>query len=219
VDAFALGAVPPYSFLLCGKLVAMLALSNEVRAAFRRKYEGRTSVIRQRPLAGELALITTTSALGRSSLYNRLRYQDRLLYHSVGFTRGSGEFHFSNGLYGVISDFAEENCEPTAKHRRWGRGFRSRREVVKKCLAKLGLSTELLYHGIQREIFVAPVAQNARQFLRGEEPDLIPYDYPAHELFQWFRERWLLPRSLRDGRYKKWEPQAWTLWTGEVIRA
>lgn len=31
MDAYALGAVPPYSFLLCGKLVAMLATSNEVR--------------------------------------------------------------------------------------------------------------------------------------------------------------------------------------------
>ena len=35
MDAFVLGAVPPYSCLLCGKLVAMLAASDEVRLAFR----------------------------------------------------------------------------------------------------------------------------------------------------------------------------------------
>ena len=34
MDAFALGAVPPYSFLLCGKLVAMLVASSEVRRVF-----------------------------------------------------------------------------------------------------------------------------------------------------------------------------------------
>ena len=40
MDAFVLGAVPPYSYLLCGKLVAMLTASNEVRDAFHRKYAG-----------------------------------------------------------------------------------------------------------------------------------------------------------------------------------
>lgn len=212
LDAFVVGAVPPYSFLLCGKLVAMMVVSNEVREAFRRKYAGRPTVIRERPLAGELALVTTTSALGRSSLYNRLRYHYRLLYQSVGYTAGSGEFHFSNGLYDAMSDFAAENCQPTAKHDRWGSGFRSRREVVKKCLAKVGLSEEWLYHGIRREIFVAPVAANCQRFLQGEDRDLEWFDQPADGLFQWFRERWLIPRSQRDRRYQSWNPLEWTLW-------
>ena len=34
MDAFVLGAVPPYSYLLCGKLVAMLAASDQVRGRF-----------------------------------------------------------------------------------------------------------------------------------------------------------------------------------------
>lgn len=96
MDAFVLGAVPPYSFLLCGKLVAMLAASDTVRQAFKRKYGGTRSVIRRKRHDGRLALITTASALGRSSVYNRLCFGDRLLYESVGFTKGSGEFHFSN---------------------------------------------------------------------------------------------------------------------------
>jgi hypothetical protein len=115
MDTFALGAVPPYSFLLCGKLVAMLATSDTVRQIFMQKYGGVYSVIRERAHDGCLAMITTTSALGRSSVYNRIRLDGRQLYQSVGFTRGSGEFHFSNGLYGAISQFAEENCRPTAK--------------------------------------------------------------------------------------------------------
>src|SRR5574341_195194 len=44
MDAFVLGAVPPYSFLLCGKLVEMLAASDTVRYAFKRKYGGTRSV-------------------------------------------------------------------------------------------------------------------------------------------------------------------------------
>ena len=35
MDAFVLGAVPPYNQLLVGKLIAMLVASNEVREAYR----------------------------------------------------------------------------------------------------------------------------------------------------------------------------------------
>ncbi len=215
MDAFVLGAVPPYSFLLCGKLVAMLIASNEVRNAFKRKYGGRRSVIRRKWLDARLALITTTSALGRSSIYNRVKYGERLLFHGVGFTRGSGEFHFSNGLYGAISEYAVRYCEPTAKQERWGTGFRNRREVVKKCLAKVGLSTEWLYHGIQREIFVIPLARNAREFLQGKHSRLVWFDQSVEALFSFFKERWLLPRAQRDQSYKSWDGTEWQLWSVE----
>jgi hypothetical protein len=213
LDAFVLGAVPPYSFLLCGKLVAMLAASNTVRDAFKRKYGGTRSVIGHKVHDGRLALITTTSALGRSSLYNRLRLGERLLYQSVGFTKGSGEFHFSNGLYGAITEFAENHCEPTAKQNRWGTGFRNRREVIKKCLPALGLSSNWVYHGVKREVFVIPLARNSREFLRGEHSRLRWFDHSVPNLFLFFRERWLLPRSKRDLGFNSWKRNDWQLWS------
>lgn len=212
MDAFVLGAVPPYSFLLCGKLVAMLAASETVRLAFRSKYKGTRSVIRRKIHDGRLALITTTSALGRSSIYNRLRFGDRLLYQSVGFTKGSGEFHFSNGIYGVITEFAEKHCEPTAKQARWGTGFRNRREIIKKCLPALGLSSDWVYHGIEREVFVVPLARNAREFLQGRHTRLLWYQQSEAQIFQCFRERWLLPRAARDDRYRAFDPESYRLW-------
>ena len=212
MDAFVLGAVPPYSFLLCGKLVAMLAASDTVRLAFERKYGGRSSLIRQKVHDGRLALITTTSALGRSSIYNRLRIGDRLLYQSVGFTKGSGEFHFSNGLYGAITEFAEKHCEKTAKQEKWGTGFRNRREVIRKCLRTLGLSSEWIYHGIEREVFVVPLAQNTREFLRGENTRLQWYWQSESEIFEYFRDRWMLPRASRDQRFRSWSRDEWLIW-------
>ena len=213
MDAFVLGAVPPYSFLLCGKLVAMLAASDEVRGAFKKKYGGRQSIINQKRLDARLALLTTTSALGRSSIYNRMRFREQPLYTSVGFTQGSGEFHFSNGLYGAISDYTERYCEPTAKQKQWGTGFRSRREVIRKCLAGVGLSTEWLYHGIRREVFVVPLARNTRQFLRGEHSKLMWKGLPATDIFLEFRKRWLIPRSQRDLRYLDFKPIQYQLWS------
>ena len=209
MDAFVLGAVPPYSYLLCGKLVAMLVTSDTVRLSFQKKYEASCSLINHKVHDGNLALVTTTSALGRSSIYNRLRWKDELLYESVGYTKGWGEFHFANGVYGEITKFVQENCEPTAKRQRWGTGYRNRREVIKKCLPEIGLSGDWLYHGVAREVFVVPLASNSREFLRGECP--IPKWYCRSEasVFDYFRERWLLPRADRDDRFRSWSPAQW----------
>ena len=215
MEAFVLGAVPPYSQLLCGKLVAMLAASNQVRETFHSKYAGHSSVIRQRRLAGQLVSITTASALGRSSIYNRLTFRDRKMFHSVGFTQGSGEFHFTNGLYAALYEYAVRHCDPTAKSDLWGEGFRSRREIVKKCLPKLGLPGDWLYHGIKREVFVIPLAENAKQFLLGEETEPVWYDQPPDELFEWFRERWLLRRAEWDRRYLGFERDSFRIWSTE----
>ena len=212
VDAYVLGAVPPYSYLLCGKLIAMLAVSNEVRDAFKRKYKGRSSLIQSRKLPGQLAMVTTTSALGRSSLYNRIRFDERLVFERVGHTKGFGEFHFSNGIYSSLAAFARGNSTATAKHESWGNGFRNRREVVQKTLAQLGLSHNLRNHGVEREIYVSALAENTADFLKGEDSELDYYDQPADDMFEWFKNRWLLPRSERDQRYKEWDPREWTLW-------
>jgi Domain of unknown function (DUF4338) len=212
MDAFVLGAVPPYSHLLCGKLVAMLVTCDKVRNVFKRKYGGLRSLIRRRSHDGRLAMITTTSALGRSSIYNRLRYANRLLYQSVGFTLGSGEFHFSNGLYGSISAFSEKHCQPTAKQERWGTGFRNRREVIRKCLAEVGLSSDWVYHGIEREMFVVPLAQNSREFLRGEHSHLMWFHQSEKEIFEHFRRRWMLPRCSWDQRFMSSSKEEWVIW-------
>ena len=216
VDAYVLGAVPPYSFLLGGKLIALLATSNEVREAFRRKYEDKASLIQRRKLSGQIALITTTSALGRSSLYNRLEFDGRLAFARVGYTKGFGEFHFSNGVYDSMAEFAKANSAATAKHGSWGGGFRNRREVVQKTLAKLEISQDWRNHGINREIYAAPLARNTYRFLRGKGPELDYYDQSVSELFDWFRARWLLPRSKSDGRYRNWHPSEWALWQEET---
>jgi len=160
MDAFVVGAVPPYSQILGGKLIAMLMTSSEVVETFSRKYTTGATLIRGRKSDGRLALITTSSALGRSSIYNRLSLDSQKLFISGGFTLGSGEFHLSNGVYKDLMAFARQLGEPSAKDERWGTGWRSRREVVRRVLPQLGLSRELVYHGVRREVFLVPLASN-----------------------------------------------------------
>jgi len=213
MDAFALGAVPPYNSLLCGKLVAMLALSNTVLEAFRDRYGGRKTRISGAVRKPHLALITTTSALGRSSLYNRLRIDGFDYWRRVGTTRGWGEFHFSNGVYADIRAYAEQWCAPTAKKESWGSGFRNKREIVKKVLPHIGLSTSLGNHGIQREIYAAPLGSGALPFLRGDAERPRLFNATEADLWLAFRERWLLPRARRHPEFSAFDPESYRIWT------
>lgn len=216
MDAFALGAVPPYNDLLCGKLTALLTTCNEVRAAIYTKYTGRQGLISADPFSGQLAMLTTTSALGRSSIYNRLKFQSTRAFISVGFTAGSGDFHFANGIYKDMRAFADHHCSPKSKHQSWGKGWRNRRELVRSVLASLGLSSELVYHGVQRELFVAPLATNTREFLRGSEDELVMVNRPASEISSWFRDRWLLKRAAIADQYRSFQRESLRIWGGEA---
>ena len=212
MDAYVLGAVPPYSLLMGGKLVSMLVCSNEVRNTFRKKYNGKQSLIKQETRPPYLVLVTTTSALGRSSVYNRIRINGQQYWYSLGFTQGSGDFHFSNGVYGDIRAFVEKNCEPTAKHAAWGTGFRNKREVIRKCLSQVGLSADLIYHGIRREIFAAPLGRNAIRFLQGQVKKPCFHDWSASDLSEAFKDRWLIGRAERKPEFIDYNRDNYRLW-------
>ena len=215
MDAFVLGAVPPYSLLLCGKLIALLVLTNPVREVFRKKYQELRSTILRKLRHPYRSLVTTTSALGRSSVYNRLVMVGERYWYSLGFTHGSGDFHFSDGVYDAMRAFALENCTPTAKHKDWGSGFRNRREVIRKCLALIGLSPDITYHGIGREVFGAPLGKDSLRFLRGEVSRPRFYDRSVPNITGAFKDRWLLPRAQRDRRYLDFVREEYYLWKGK----
>lgn len=212
MDAYVLGAVPPYSHLLGGKLVALAAASDEVRLAFRARYAGRRAILSGREREPHLVLLTTTSALGRSSIYNRIRFRQRFVFRSAGFTSGWGEFHFSDGVYDMLSNFANGHCTPTAKRPEWGKGFRNRRELVRKALVQLGYSENMLNHGIQRELFTVPLARNAYAFLREETDVPLYYRMPFATLVRFWRRRWLLPRAERDDSWTAFRNVEWRRW-------
>lgn len=211
MDAFVLGAVPPYSSLLGGKLVALAAISNEVRSAFATRYASRTTLIGGRKV-GPLALVTTTSALGRSSIYNRLAVNGQLVFRPVGFTSGSGDFPYMNGIYQELRQLVSEESSPSAKNAQWGTGFRNRREIVLKALSLLGLPRNLIYHGISRQVFVVPQASNTEKFLRGETDILDSFDMPFTQLATYWKERWALPRAARDISFSEFDRNSWLLW-------
>jgi hypothetical protein len=203
-DAYVLGAVGPYRQLIGGKLVALCALADQTADFLVHKYQGTTTIIRGEKKSADPVLITTTSSMGRSSIYNRLKYRDRWAYRSIGFTGGFGHFHFSDELFANLLAFLREEGHEVRGHQ-YKEGPNWRIRTIRKALDELGLDGDLLRHGIKREVFVAPRALGWRAFLRGESDQVHWTDYPLADLGDFWRERWGVPRARRDDSYTKFK--------------
>lgn len=203
MDAFVVGAVPPYAHLIGGKLVAALMTSAEVLRAYEKKYRGTESVLSHRVKPSKLVLLTTTSALGRSSLYNRLSIPGGAQFQRIGETKGFGHFHLSGHLFDRLRARLVDLEHPYANGHRFGMGPNWRIRVAREALESLGLEADtILRHGIQREVFAAPLAVNWRPILKGEQVRVRSTPLSARAIADFCVARWLLPRSIRDATYR-----------------
>lgn len=202
MDIQTLGALPPYDRLLGGKLVAFAAASNEVRDAYRRKYAGRVTEMEGRILPAHLVALTTTSAFGRSSIYNRLRYNGTMIAESIGYTEGYGSFHLME-LYPLFREFLESQGISTRGG--FGTGPRRKWQTMVRALEQLGFSRELLRHGVKREAFLFPLIDNLKDYMEGRITEPIYRNLPFADLVAWWRERWLLPRAERVNGWQAWQ--------------
>ncbi len=213
MDAYVVGAVPPYSQLLGGKLVASLIGSKEVSKTFSARYGKTKGIISGEEKSAHLSLVTITSALGHSSLYNRLKLysktpdmEDQPLVEliKIGETVGYGHFHLSNSIFERIRTMLELENHPYANSHKFGQGPNWRWRVIRVGLKRVGLDEELLRHGIAREIYAMPLAENFQEYLRGEVKKASLHRPSANDIAQAAIERWVLPRSNRKPEYKSW---------------
>lgn len=199
-DAFVLGAVEPYRQLICGKLTALATVTEETLEVLEAKYTGTTTYIRQQEKPARPVLITTTSSLGRSSIYNRLAIDRRPVFTSVGFTEGFGHFQFSDSLFAELVEFAD--AIEDLRGSKFGDGPNWRIRTLRTALEQLGLPGDLLRHGLRREVFMAPLGIGWRAFLRGETDTVRWYNYKLADVAAFFRDRWALPRAGRRPEFR-----------------
>ncbi|MCY3615484.1 MAG: DUF4338 domain-containing protein [Bacteroidetes bacterium] len=203
MDAYVLGAVPPYSYLIGGKLIAALLGSQEVQDAYERKYLGVRGIISQRENHAHLVLVTTTSALGRSSLYNRLKIPGGIRFIRIGETKGYGHFHISSEIFDALRAYLESEGHPYANGNKFGMGPNWKIRVIRTALTKLGIDGDsILKHGIRREVYAVPLADNFRSVLLGQKGTFESKVLPASEISDYCLKRWVLPRAGRDHIYK-----------------
>ena len=205
LDAYVLGAVPPYNSLLVGKLIACLLKTSDIVDAFRRKYGAAIGEISGQKKKPRLLLVTTTSALGRSSIYNRLRINGQDYLESIGFTTGFGHFHISDELFQDIRLYLRRHHDPYADNNRFGQGPSWRFRAIRRGFAALGLPPTLTQHGFQREVFVCRTARNGVEVLaRGRgRPDFSELK-TVDEVAELALRRWVIPRAARTPDFVSW---------------
>ena len=205
MDAYVLGALPPYSTLLGGKMVACLVRSRDIYNDFTQKYGTATGIISRQAKMARLLVATTSSSMGRSSVYNRLKLDGIQYFRSIGYTDGWGHFHIPDALFGELRDYLRDIGHPYADRHRFGQGPNWRLRTTRAALRILGFDDRLLRHGVQRQVFVCTLASNARELLRTGEgrPDLMSL-LGVREIGQRAIERWMLPRSRRRPEYRDW---------------
>jgi hypothetical protein len=197
------GALPPYNELLGGKLVALTLTANEIREAYRKKYALLKTILKERFIEPELLFITTTSAFGKSSLYNRLKFKGEVVAISLGFTKGTGTFHIPEWLYKEILAYLSEKGIDVS--RGYGHGPSRKLKLISLAFRYLKLP-KFEYHGIQREFYLFPLVNNLKEVIKKkEEPVFI--NRPFSELVDYWKERWALPRARRKPVWKEFNAE------------
>jgi len=175
--------------------------ANEIRETYRRKYNSSKTILMGRTIEPDLLFITTTSAFGRSSLYNRLKYNGETVAESLGYTKGSGTFHIPEKLYLEILEFLAKKGIDTS--RGYGHGPSRKLKLISLAFKYLGLP-KFEYHGIQREFYLFPLVKNLKEVIKNKE-EPIYIDRPFNKLVDYWKERWALPRAERKLEWKKFE--------------
>ena len=193
MDAFVIGALPPYNHLLGGKLVSLLLASNEVRKIYHEKYKDKVTLIDKRT-ANSLVGIFTTSLYGKSSQYNRLKFQDHLLYEQIGNTKGYGTLHLSKETIQEMVKFLKSKGVDV--NHRFGDGPSWVMRVIAKAGEMVGFDHNfLLRHSFKRSIYFVSLAKNYHEFLNGAAVQPKYYNYTKKELTNYWKERWFKKRK------------------------
>ncbi|HCG0868902.1 TPA: DUF4338 domain-containing protein [Pseudomonas aeruginosa] len=207
MDAYVLGAVPPYSALLGGKLVACLLRSRDIYDDFASVYGSSTGIISQAEKNARLLAVVTTSSMGRSAVYNRLKLDGTEYLKSIGFTGGWGHFHIPDWLFIELRDYLRELDHHYADQHAFGQGPNWRLRTTRAALKALGFKDDLMRHGIQREVFICQLADNATKLLHSGsgKPDTKSL-LSVGKIGELALNRWMIPRSRNRPEFRDWKP-------------
>jgi hypothetical protein len=205
MSAQRLGALPPYNYVLGGKLVGSMMTSDTVRNAFEQKYRDTVTVMQNRTLPARLLFITTTGAFGKSSVYSRLKHDDKEVARFIGMTHGSGTFHIPNELYEELVGYLTSLGVDTK--RGYGAGPSKKMRLIGQGLKTLGISHGSR-HGVKRAVYLFPFAANLKEVIaENKEPEW--YSRTEDDIASFWKTRWAIPRSERNSAYKEFTKEGY----------
>lgn len=201
MDAYVIGALPPYNYLLGGKLVSYILASKEIRDLYRKKYKDKISLISGKSRS-KLVGLFTTSLYGKSSQYNRLKYRGEYLFKKIGQTKGFGTLHLTNETFSAMQEYLVSKNILIAN--RFGSGPSWTMRVINKTGKMLGFDPKfLLKHSFRRDIYFIPYGKKSIDFLNGNTQQPIYLNYSKNELVEFWKERWLNMRKQNESIIEK----------------
>jgi len=205
MDAYVLGAVAPYNALLAGKLVASLVRTRDVYDDFQKTYGDTTGIISGKEKKARLLAVMTSSSLGRSSIYNRLKLDGVHYFRPIGYTSGWGHFHVPDRLFADLREYLRQIDHSYADLNRFGQGPNWRLRTTRAALEAIGFKNDLLKHGIKREVFLCELAGNAIRMLKtGKGRPNLKTLATAEQVAELALERWVRPRAQRRPEFQSW---------------
>jgi hypothetical protein len=172
LDAYVLGAIPPYNGKFRGsKLVATLLASEWLRK-FWSEYYGDIPV-----------LIATTTLFGHSAVLHNTSLGDRRLWKHIGQTKGMGTMHFSKEAIDTAKALLD--AYGINVKNRFGDGPNWKLRLMRTALEQAELEVgENLTHGYTRWIYALELGENAREFLREETNDFLPFHHSVEQILE-----------------------------------
>lgn len=194
MDAYVIGALPPYNYLLGGKLISYILASKEIRDIYREKYKNKITLIDERT-SDKLVGIFTTSLYGKSSQYNRIKFNNESIYIPIGKTKGYGTLHLSGQtIQAMINLLKSRGLEVNND---FGDGPSWVMRIIRSAADVLGFDADfLLKHSFKRDIYFVPLAKNYKEVLTGQTKRVIYNNYKMSELVEFWKQRWLQHRKL-----------------------
>ena len=214
------GAIAPYNRILGGKLVALLMLSPQIGADYRRRYSSPSiisSQMKNRPVIRDNALVylgTTSLYIHGSSQYNRLRLpagtiapdQESIRYNAIGQTSGFGTVQFSPDTSRAIEAYLAHEHDFKEVNSVFGEGTSPKLRKLKMGLRKLGFDPDkLTQHRHHRLIYAAPLFPKARDWLQERATELPGYvaapdgyEDATERIVAFWRRRWLASRLRHE---------------------
>lgn len=113
-------------------------------------------------------------------------------------TRGWGHFHFSESLFNQMVQFLRQRRHKYAVGYKFGNGPNWRIRVIRQTVQKLGFDQNILKHGVQREVYIIPLAKNWKTYLTGESKRALFDLRTVEEISTFCLNRWIIPRAERD---------------------
>ena len=185
IDAYVLGAIPPYNGIYRGsKLLAYLTASDELREIWRRRY------------GFSPAAVVTTTLFGHSAVLNRVKHDDAILWHNLGYTRGLGTMHFSLDTTTLAKHLIEREGIDVPDRIHDGPSWKLR--LMRIAIELVGLNAETyLTHGYRRGIYLMEYAENTKDFLSGKQHRIKLKHYKMESLMESWKENWGPNRQKR----------------------